>query len=149
MKLWSFLIFSVVLTAFIYPMEGYWTWGGGFYQKLRFQWLLLVFGYRTLWLVRQQPCRCASTGCSWGKYGKNGEIYYDSWFKYAALATPGIYPLVWLVRFRLLVSSTTMVSPDFENATAVGQIFLNINAAAKTRGRYRERRQGRAANNLR
>lgn len=32
MKLWSFLIFSVILTAFIYPMEGYWTWGGAFFQ---------------------------------------------------------------------------------------------------------------------
>lgn len=28
MKLWSFLIFTVVLTGFIYPLEGYWTWGG-------------------------------------------------------------------------------------------------------------------------
>ena len=28
MKLWTFLIFTVVLTGFIYPMEGSWTWGG-------------------------------------------------------------------------------------------------------------------------
>lgn len=28
MKLWSFLAFAVVMTAFIYPMEGRWTWGG-------------------------------------------------------------------------------------------------------------------------
>lgn len=34
MKLWSFLIFSVVMTAFIYPVEGYWTWGGGFLSRL-------------------------------------------------------------------------------------------------------------------
>ena len=33
MKLWSFLIFSVVLTAFIYPMEGYWTGVAASYQK--------------------------------------------------------------------------------------------------------------------
>ena len=28
MKLWAFLAFAVVLTGFIYPMEGAWTWGG-------------------------------------------------------------------------------------------------------------------------
>lgn len=28
MKLWPFLLFVVVLTAFIYPMQGHWTWGG-------------------------------------------------------------------------------------------------------------------------
>ena len=28
MKLWSFLLFAVVMTGFIYPMEGSWTWGG-------------------------------------------------------------------------------------------------------------------------
>ena len=28
MKLWSFLAFTVILTGFIYPMEGSWTWGG-------------------------------------------------------------------------------------------------------------------------
>ncbi len=34
MKLWSFLAFSVVLTGFIYPVEGYWKWGGGFLDSL-------------------------------------------------------------------------------------------------------------------
>merc|ERR1711964_785024 len=29
MKLWAFLAFAVVMTAFIYPVSGYWTWGGG------------------------------------------------------------------------------------------------------------------------
>ena len=28
MKLWSFLIFAVFMTGFIYPMEGAWTWNG-------------------------------------------------------------------------------------------------------------------------
>lgn len=36
MKLWAFLIFTVVLTGFIYPMEGYWTWGGGFLSEAGF-----------------------------------------------------------------------------------------------------------------
>ncbi len=36
MKLWVFLIFSVLLTAVIYPVEGYWTWGGGFLSEAGF-----------------------------------------------------------------------------------------------------------------
>ncbi|MCK5477310.1 MAG: ammonium transporter, partial [Methylococcales bacterium] len=30
MKLWAFLVFAVVMTGFIYPLQGYWKWGGGF-----------------------------------------------------------------------------------------------------------------------
>ncbi|MEQ9449283.1 MAG: ammonium transporter, partial [Rhodospirillaceae bacterium] len=30
MKLWSFLAFAAVMTGFIYPIQGYWKWGGGF-----------------------------------------------------------------------------------------------------------------------
>ncbi len=30
MKLWAFLVFCVVMTGFIYPLQGFWNWGGGF-----------------------------------------------------------------------------------------------------------------------
>ena len=30
MKLWAFLVFAVVMTGFIYPIQGFWKWGGGF-----------------------------------------------------------------------------------------------------------------------
>ena len=36
-KLWSFLLFIVVLTAFIYPVIGAWTWGGGWLAEMGFQ----------------------------------------------------------------------------------------------------------------
>ena len=36
MKLWSFLLFCVVMTGFIYPIEGYWSWGGGFLKEAGF-----------------------------------------------------------------------------------------------------------------
>lgn len=36
MKLWSFLLFCVVMTGFIYPVEGYWSWGGGFLKEAGF-----------------------------------------------------------------------------------------------------------------
>ena len=36
MKLWAFLIFAVILTGFIYSIEGYWTWGAGFLSEMGF-----------------------------------------------------------------------------------------------------------------
>ena len=35
--LWSFFLFVAVLTAFIYPVVGAWTWGGGWLSELGFQ----------------------------------------------------------------------------------------------------------------
>jgi ammonium transporter, Amt family len=34
MKLWAFLAFAVVMTGFIYPIQGFWTWGGGWLDGL-------------------------------------------------------------------------------------------------------------------
>ena len=36
-KLWSFFVFTLVLTAFIYPVVGAWTWGGGWLSQMGFQ----------------------------------------------------------------------------------------------------------------
>jgi len=36
MKLWAFLVFSVVMTGFIYPIQGFWKWGGGFLDQMGF-----------------------------------------------------------------------------------------------------------------
>ena len=36
-RLWSFFCFTLVLTAFIYPIVGAWTWGGGWLSAMGFQ----------------------------------------------------------------------------------------------------------------
>ena len=36
-RLWSFLIFTAVLTSLIYPVIGAWTWGGGWLSEMGFQ----------------------------------------------------------------------------------------------------------------
>ena len=36
-KLWSFFLFTLILTAFIYPVIGAWTWGGGWLNQMGFQ----------------------------------------------------------------------------------------------------------------
>ena len=36
-KMWSFFLFTLLLTAIIYPIVGAWTWGGGWLSDLEFQ----------------------------------------------------------------------------------------------------------------
>ncbi len=36
-KLWSFFLFILILTAIIYPIVGSWTWGGGWLAEMGFQ----------------------------------------------------------------------------------------------------------------
>ncbi|MYH41667.1 MAG: ammonium transporter, partial [Chloroflexi bacterium] len=36
-RMWSFFLFTLVLTAVIYPVVGAWTWGGGWLDELGFQ----------------------------------------------------------------------------------------------------------------
>ena len=36
-KMWSFFLFTLLLTAIIYPIVGAWTWGGGWLSDLGFQ----------------------------------------------------------------------------------------------------------------
>ena len=36
MKLFAFLAFAVIMTGFIYPIQGYWSWGGGFLSEAGF-----------------------------------------------------------------------------------------------------------------
>ncbi|WP_261815906.1 ammonium transporter [Vibrio gallicus] len=126
MKLWSFLIFSVVLTGFIYPMEGYWTWGGGFLSEAGFS------DFAGSGIVHMAGAAAALSGvillgARKGKYGKNGSVHPIPGSN-MPLATLGTF-ILWFGWFGFNGGSQLMIS-DFENATAVGQIFLNTNAAA-------------------
>ncbi|MEW6984055.1 ammonium transporter [Colwelliaceae bacterium 6471] len=126
MKLWAFLIFSVVLTGFIYPLEGYWTWGGGFLSEAGFS------DFAGSGIVHMAGAAAALSGvlllgARKGKYGKNGEIFPIPGSN-MPLATLGTF-ILWMGWFGFNGGSQLMVS-DAENATAVGKIFLNTNAAA-------------------
>ncbi|WP_394172605.1 ammonium transporter [Thalassotalea litorea] len=126
MKLWSFLIFTVVLTGVIYPVEGYWTWGGGFLSEAGFS------DFAGSGIVHMAGAAAALAGvlllgARKGKYGKNGEIFPIPGSN-MPLATLGTF-ILWMGWFGFNGGSQLMVS-DAENATAVGQIFLNTNAAA-------------------
>lgn len=126
MKLWTFLAFAVVLTGFIYPVEGYWTWGGGFLSKMGF----VDFAGSAIVHAAGAAAALAGVlilGARKGKYGKNGEIYPIPGSN-LPLATLGTF-ILWMGWFGFNGGSQLLLS-DKENATAVGQILLNTNAAA-------------------
>ncbi|MBH0057025.1 ammonium transporter [Pseudoalteromonas sp. SWXJZ94C] len=126
MKLWAFLGFAVVLTGFIYPIEGYWKWGGGFLHTMGF------VDFAGSAIVHGAGAAAALAGvlilgARKGKYGKNGEIYPIPGSN-LPLATLGTF-ILWMGWFGFNGGSQLLLS-DKENATAVGQILLNTNAAA-------------------
>ncbi len=126
MKLWSFLIFAVLLTGFIYPIQGYWSWGGGFLSELGF------VDFAGSGIVHMAGAAAALAGvlllgARKGKYGKNGEIYPIPGSN-MPLATLGTF-ILWMGWFGFNGGSQLFLA-DKENAEAVGLVLLNTNAAA-------------------
>ncbi|HEY5715461.1 MAG TPA: ammonium transporter [Psychromonas sp.] len=128
MKLWAFLIFSVFLTGFIYPLEGYWTWGGGFLSEAGFS------DFAGSGIVHMAGAAAALAavillGARRGKYGKDGSVHPIPGSN-MPLATLGTL-ILWMGWFGFNGGSQLALS-NAENATAVGLIFVNTNAAAAT-----------------
>ncbi len=127
MKLWSFFAFSIVLTGFIYPIQGFWNWGGGFLTE--------TFGYfdfagsGTVHLCGAAAALAGVIvlGARKGKYGKNGEINAIPGCN-LPLATLGTL-ILWLGWFGFNGGSELKVS-DVSEANSVALVFVNTNMAA-------------------
>ena len=127
MKILPFFLFAIVLTGFIYPIQGYWNWGGGFLSG--------SVGYSdyagsgTVHL-----CGAAAAlavvhvlGPRKGKYNSDGSsnVIAGSNIPMAAL---GVW-ILWLGWFGFNGGSELVVSNE-SAAIAVSQVFLNTNIAA-------------------
>ncbi len=126
MKLWAFLAFAVVLTGFIYPLQGYWKWGGGFLDQLGF---LDFAGSGVVHLCGATAALAGVLllGPRKGKYGKNGEISPIPGAN-LPMATLGTF-ILWLGWFGFNGGSELKIS-DVSEANAVAQVFVNTNMAA-------------------
>ena len=133
MKLWAFMVFAIVMTAVIYPLEGSWTWGGA-----------SVFGMFSLGddfgfsdfagsgIVHMAGAAAALAGVILlgprkGKYGPNGEIKPIPGAN-LPMATLGTF-ILWMGWFGFNGGSVLKLG-DIANADAVAMVFLNTNAAA-------------------
>jgi Amt family ammonium transporter len=126
MRLWAFLCFAVVLTGFIYPIQGYWKWGGGFLDQLGF---LDFAGSGVVHLCGGTAALAGVLllGPRLGKYGKNGSINPIPGAN-LPMATLGTF-ILWLGWFGFNGGSQLAVS-NVENANAVAMVFVNTNTAA-------------------
>ena len=141
MKLWAFLLFAVVMTAFIYPMEGAWTWGGksvfGLFNLGDADEAagLAGFGFSDFagsGIVHMAGAAAALAGvlllgARKGKYGKDGKITPIPGAN-LPLATLGTF-ILWMGWFGFNGGSVLKLG-DISNANAVAMVFLNTNAAA-------------------
>jgi Amt family ammonium transporter len=132
MKLWAFLAFAVVMTGFIYPMEGAWTWGG-----------TSVFGMYTLGdlgfsdfagsgIVHLAGASAALAGvlllgARKGKYSADGSIRPIPGAN-LPMATLGTF-ILWMGWFGFNGGSV-LATASVESANAVAVVFMNTNAAA-------------------
>lgn len=126
MRLWAFLAFSLVMTAVIYPVEGYWTWGGGFLPEAGF------VDFAGSGIVHMAGAAAALAGvlllgARKGKYGANGQVNPIPGSN-LPLATLGTF-ILWMGWFGFNGGSQLLVS-DAENASAVAKVFVNTNSAA-------------------
>lgn len=126
MKLWAFLAFAVVFTAFIYPIQGYWKWGGGWLDAAGFN------DFAGSGVVHMCGASAALAGVLLlgsrkGKYGPNGEVAPIPGAN-MPLATLGTF-ILWMGWFGFNGGSQLIVS-NFADANAVAAIFVNTNMAA-------------------
>jgi len=132
MKLWAFLAFAVVMTGFIYPMEGSWTWGGN-----------AVFGMYTLGdlgfsdfagsgIVHMAGAAAALAGvlllgARKGKYSADGSVNAIPGAN-LPMATLGTF-ILWMGWFGFNGGSVLKLG-DIANSNLVAMVFLNTNTAA-------------------
>ncbi|MDH5612349.1 MAG: ammonium transporter [Gammaproteobacteria bacterium] len=145
MKLWSFILFAVVMTGIIYPMEGAWTWGGESVFGLfslgddvvdeAGNIIMTGFGFSDFagsGIVHLAGA-CAALagvlvlGARKGKYGPNGQVNAIPGAN-LPLATLGTF-ILWMGWFGFNGGSVLKLG-DIANANSVAMVFVNTNAAA-------------------
>ena len=132
MKLFAFLIFAVVMTGFIYPMEGGWTWGGndvfGWYNLGE----LGFVDFAGSGIVHMAGAAAGvagvlTIGARKGKYTADGRVNAIPGAN-LPLATLGTF-ILWMGWFGFNGGSV-LATATVADANAVAVVFLNTNAAA-------------------
>ncbi|MCR6653278.1 MAG: ammonium transporter [Cellvibrionaceae bacterium] len=129
MKLWAYLVFAVIMTAFIYPMEGSWTWGG---KEVFGLYSLNYTDYAGSGIVHLAGASAALAGVlalgpRKGKYGPNGTVNAIPGAN-LPLAALGTF-ILWMGWFGFNGGSTLSLD-SISSANEVAVVFVNTNAAA-------------------
>tara|TARA_B100000287_G_scaffold341995_1_gene328604 strand:+ start:3449 stop:4618 length:1170 start_codon:yes stop_codon:yes gene_type:complete len=125
-KLYSFLIFAALFTTFIYPIQGAWSWGGGWLSQRGF------FDFAGSGIVHMAGATAALAGVlilgpRRGKYLKDGTPKNIAGSNSAQVALGTL--ILWMGWFGFNGGSQLAID-GIENANAVAKIFVNTNTAA-------------------
>ncbi|MGS2722678.1 ammonium transporter [Porticoccus sp. GXU_MW_L64] len=132
MKLWAFLLFAVVMTGVIYPLEGGWTWGGKDVFGLFNLGELGFSDFAGSGIVHMAGAAAALAGVLLlgprkGKYRKDGSVVAIPGAN-LPLATLGTF-ILWMGWFGFNGGSVLKLG-DISSAHSVAMVFTNTNAAA-------------------
>jgi Amt family ammonium transporter len=136
MKLWSFLVFAIVMTGVIYPLEGYWTWGGGdvfgLYNLTSEEGGIGFTDFAGSGIVHMAGAAAALAGvlllgARKGKYAADGTVHPIPGAN-LPMATLGTF-ILWMGWFGFNGGSVLKLG-DIASANSVAMVFLNTNAAA-------------------
>jgi Amt family ammonium transporter len=132
MKLWAFLAFAIVMSGFIYPMEGSWTWGG---QSVFGLYTLADLGFSDFagsGIVHMAGASAALAGvlllgARKGKYAADGSVKPIPGAN-MPMATLGTF-ILWMGWFGFNGGSV-LATASVDSANAVAVVFMNTNASA-------------------
>ena len=129
-KFSMYLIYSAVISLFVYPIEGHWTWGGGWLSQMGFH------DFAGSAIVHSVGGVLALTGAlalgpRRGKYGKDGKSRAIPGHN-LALAALGVF-ILWLGWFGFNPGSQLAASGEV-NRLAISHVFLTTNLAAVAGG---------------
>ena len=126
MKFWSFMLFVLVLAAVIYPLQGSWTWGGGFISEMGFS----DFAGSTIVHSVGGWAALAGVillGARTGKYTDDGKVKLIAPSN-LPLATLGTM-ILWLGWFGFNGGSQLAMATK-SDVNAIASVFVNTNIAA-------------------
>ncbi len=134
-KFKSYLVYSIAISAFVYPVSGHWIWGGGWLSELGFH---DFAGSTTVHMVGGVAALVGATilGPRIGKYGSNGKSKAIPGHS-LTLGALGVF-ILWFCWFGFNGGSTTAMLDDnagvigYASALLSSKVFVTTNLAAVT-----------------
>lgn len=130
MKIWAFFAFAIVMCGVIYPIQGFWKWGGGFLDGLGF---VDFAGSGVVHLCGASAALAGVLilGPRRGKYGKNGQIYA---IPGANMSNVALGTLILWLGWLGFNGGAQLIVADVENANIVARVFVNTTMAGAAGG---------------
>lgn len=129
-KFSMYVIFSILISALVYPIEGHWSWGGGWLSEMGFH----DFAGSTVVHLCGGAMALAGAivlGPRVGKYGKDGKSRAIPGHN-LVLCALGVFCL-WVGWFGFNPCST-VAATGYANAVSMSHVFVTTNMAAATGG---------------